>query len=475
MACNMDAKTSSSERAVSFLKPDVFLAGLDAAAIADVVSSASDLALVVEAGVVKDVAIANADLAAEGIDTAWLGKPWIETVTPESRPKIEDLLAPDAGALARWRHVNHPIRGPHDLPIRYTTVQAGPGDRVVALGRDLRADSALQQRLIEAHQRLERDYSRLREAEARYRLLFETSREPILIVDAASLAIEDANPAASEALGRDVDALSGALFSDLYDEGSARAVERAVAEALAVGATTVERLSIAGGRETSVSMSAFRQDNAERLIVRFERAGDVDPSGAQPRIVEALEQIPDGLLVAGSDLRILAANGAFAEMAHLSSRNQAIGARLADFIGRSATDLNVLISNLRNHGVLRNFTTILRDRFGAEESVEVSAVAAPSDDGLTFGLSIRNVARRLQTGRDLGGELPRSVDQLTNLVGRAPLKEIVRESTDLIEKLCIEAALEITADNRASAAEMLGLSRQGLYSKLKRFGIDDKA
>ena len=40
-------------------------------------------------------------------------------------------------------------------------------------------------------------------------------------------------------------------------------------------------------------------------------------------------------------------------------------------------------------------------------------------------------------------------------------------------RLCIEAALRITRDNRASAAEMLGLSRQGLYAKLRRYGIGD--
>ena len=49
----------------------------------------------------------------------------------------------------------------------------------------------------------------------------------------------------------------------------------------------------------------------------------------------------------------------------------------------------------------------------------------------------------------------------------------MRETTDVIEKLCIEAALELTGDNRASAAEMLGLSRQSLYSKLRRFGLGD--
>jgi DNA-binding NtrC family response regulator len=71
--------------------------------------------------------------------------------------------------------------------------------------------------------------------------------------------------------------------------------------------------------------------------------------------------------------------------------------------------------------------------------------------------------------------LPRSVEQLTELVGRVSLKELVRETTDVIERLCIEAALELTGDNRASAAEMLGLSRQSLYVKLRRYGLGDLA
>jgi hypothetical protein len=76
---------------------------------------------------------------------------------------------------------------------------------------------------------------------------------------------------------------------------------------------------------------------------------------------------------------------------------------------------------------------------------------------------------------ELGRSLPRSVEQLTELVGRVSLKEIVRETTDLIERLCIEAALNITGDNRASAAEVLGLSRQSLYSKLHRYGLGNLA
>jgi DNA-binding NtrC family response regulator len=69
--------------------------------------------------------------------------------------------------------------------------------------------------------------------------------------------------------------------------------------------------------------------------------------------------------------------------------------------------------------------------------------------------------------------LPKSADRLRSLVGRVSLKDIVQESTDLIEKLCIEAALDVSGNNRAAAAALLGLSRQSLYSKLRRYGLGD--
>ena len=90
-----------------------------------------------------------------------------------------------------------------------------------------------------------------------------------------------------------------------------------------------------------------------------------------------------------------------------------------------------------------------------------------------FGLTIRTVGWRAGRERLGGRELPRTVEHFTELVGRVPLKNLVRETTDLIERLCIEAALELTGDNRASAAEMLGLSRQGFYAKLRRYGLGD--
>ena len=115
--------------------------------------------------------------------------------------------------------------------------------------------------------------------------------------------------------------------------------------------------------------------------------------------------------------------------------------------------------------------TIVRAADGGQEEVEVSAVSAVAQGSECFGFSIRVVSRRSRDLPPANRDLPRSVEQLTELVGRMSLKDIVRESTDLIERLCIEAALSYTSDNRASAAEILGVSRQSLYSKLHRHGL----
>jgi DNA-binding NtrC family response regulator len=60
---------------------------------------------------------------------------------------------------------------------------------------------------------------------------------------------------------------------------------------------------------------------------------------------------------------------------------------------------------------------------------------------------------------------------ILELVGSSTLKDIVAETTDVVEKMCIETAVELTRNNRVAAAEMLGLSRQSLYVKLRKYGL----
>jgi len=458
------------------------LADLDSETVSRVIGSATDVALIVEDGVVKDVAVGSEELEREGYPRTWLERPWIDTVTLESRPKIESLLREATTPDGRWRQVNHPATAGADVPIRYTAVGVRDHpERVVALGRDLRANADIQQRLVEAHQRLERDYARLRDAEARYRLLFDAVSDAVLIVEPDALIVQEANLAAARALATSPDQLAGRELPTLFDAESRPAVGRLVAAAASTGEARHGPVSTPVGRIERLAASAFRESTGIRVILRLEGNGDGGGEGVgeggggldRTQLTSLVDSLPDGLVVAGADQRVLMVNRSLAEMVQVIDPGRMVGSPLAEFLGRSATETNVLVSNLRNHGVVRNFATVLRDRFGHEEEVEVSAVSAPGGTAGLYGLAVRSVARRLTGGLRVQEGLPTSARHLAGLVGRVPLREIVREATDFIERLCIEAALEITDDNRASAAEMLGLSRQSLYSKLKRFGLEE--
>ena len=117
----------------------------------------------------------------------------------------------------------------------------------------------------------------------------------------------------------------------------------------------------------------------------------------------------------------------------------------------------------------------MRGELGEPSEVEISAVTVMNGGQPCFGFAIRDVGRRIRVTPEAEKAFPRSLEHLNEVIGRVALKDIVREATDVIERLCIEAALDLTGDNRASAAEMLGLSRQSLYVKLRRYGLGDAA
>ena len=455
------------------------LGSLNADDTATLIAAAADVALIVDHdGIIRDVAFGSDELSNEGY-AKWLGQPWVDTVTVESRPKVEALLRDAAANVApKNRHVNHTSSRGADVPILYSAVQVGGKDQVVAIGRDLRGIAALQRRLVEAQQSMERDYWRLRQVETRYRLLFQMAAEPVLIIDASSEKVVEANPAAAQLLGETATSIVGRTFPDCFDKDSAQAVVALLAGARSAGRADDIDARLADGKTNfALSATLFRQEKASFFLIQFMPpegdAAHVALPKTKVNLVTLVENAPDAFVATDLDGKVLAANAAFVELAQLVGEEQARGESLERWLGRPGVDLAVLIANLRQHGSVRLFATTLCGEHGATAEVEISAVSVPTGEQPCFGFTIRNVGRRLANDVDVSKELPRSVAQLTELVGRVPLKDIVRETTDLIERLCIEAALELTHDNRASAAEMLGLSRQSLYVKLHRYGLGD--
>jgi transcriptional regulator PpsR len=313
---------------------------------------------------------------------------------------------------------------------------------------------------------MERDSLRLRQLEARYRLLFDTASEPIIVVDSTHHRIIEANPAARR-LAPGIKTLEGEVFTTLVHPDDRAVCLTVLGAAMAADHPTPAAIRLGGSGAFQMSAKLFRQDRSTYLLIRLQ-SGE---TGAVDRpLTEVLERMPDAFVLTDADLSILACNGAFLDLVHLARSGDVRGQPLTRFLGRPGVDLGILQSQLRDHGAVRNFATVVRVGKDSEEDVELSAVTSHEAGEVRHGFSIRATGRRLASGTEQR-QVPRSVEQLTELVGHVSLKEIVRESTDLIERLCIEAALNHTADNRASAAEVLGLSRQSLYSKLHRHGL----
>jgi transcriptional regulator PpsR len=459
-----------------FATPRETLGAIDSETAAALISTSSDVALVLDSrGAILDATFANPDLARE-VYRDWIGRRWVDTVTIESQPKIDDLVR-DAvtNTASRWRQINYPtVEGP-DVPVRFNAIRFGPDRRLVAVGRDLRAMAALQQRLAEAQQSMEREYARIRDTEKRYRLLFQLTSEAVLIVDMANQRVIEFNPAASALVGRETKKLVGLSFAELFDESSQQAAQSFVAAARVAPRIDNVHVQLAGVTESLLlSGSLFRQDSAAHLLVllsRLGRAGVVDDNKAD--LTKILERMPEAFVVTDLDRRVLSANTAFLDLAQSSSEERVRGEPIERWLGRPGVDVDILFANLRTHGSVKHFSTILRGEFGATEDVEIAAVEVAGGPRPCVGFSIRAAGWRGGRAKLGGRELPRTVEQFADLVGRVPLKNLVRETTDLIERLCIESALQLTRDNRASAAEMLGLSRQGLYAKLRRYGLGD--
>ena len=462
-----------------FDSPELFLAGLDAQTAASLISAAADVALVLdEHGVIQDMAFGSDELRQGHHD--WLGKPWLQTVTIESRPKVQEMLGEAAGSgSAKWRHINHPSADSADLALLYTVVplsrDAGP-HRAVAFGRDLRSQVALQQRLVSAQLSMERDYWRLRHVETRYRLLFQVAAEAVLILDATTEKLEEANPSAYKLLGDKARVASWTLVQGL-DALSVPAVQQMYAALRLRGRADPITVCFTGSADAyTLSGSLFRQENSTHFLIRIIPLKATEASlesSLTQMLLRVVDNAPDAFVVTDLDGRVLTVNRAFLELTQLASDALVKGEPLQKWLGRSGVDMNVLITNLRQRGTVRLFATTLQGEYGSSADVEISAVSVTTGDQPCLGFTIRDVGRRLGVEPMTSKDLPRSAGQMTELVGRVPLRDIVRETTDLIEELCIEAALELTGDNRAAAAEMLGLSRQSLYVKLKRFGVSD--
>jgi len=463
----------------SFKAPSENLGTVNGQTVASLLGAAADIALVIDRrGVIRDLSVSSDELADKNTEK-WIGSPWIDTVSIDSKEKVTELLSSEGGDGSRQRQINHRTDDGGNILVLYSTVDLDENGYRVAIGKDLSSLTRMQQRLINVQQSMERDYSQLRQFETRYRLLFRTAGDAIIITEADTFKVMEANPTACEVLGTAERKLVGSNLLRWFDSKAKQQVEDALASVRMNGRNVSITVDLEGLEEALlVNLSLFKTNSQTHVLVRLEKkVSETDPlsqSEQTARLLALVENAPDALVVTDSRGKVLTANVEFLDLTQLAGSDLAHGQDLSNWLGQGGIDFQVIMSSLREHGSIRLYNTQMRGEFGSICDVEVSA-AAVTDAGLDcIGFSIRNTSRRVAANDENSSLAPKSIDQLTQLVGRVPLKDLVRESTELIEQLCIQSALKLTNNNRASAAEMLGLSRQSLYVKLRRYALDDE-
>ena len=448
---------------------------LEAVTFSKLLGVVSDVSLVINPnGVIEDVSTGQDTMATLGCQS-WLGKRWIDTVTTESKKKIEDLLVvqPETQNLL-WRHVNHPMPSGGEAAIQYITV-ALKGQKILAVGRNLERLAELQRRLVETQQSMERDFLRLRHIEARYRILFETSPEAVLMVDAQSHRLIEAN-AGAQSLFKDAGKrLVGRDFRDCFATESQSEVQSLLRTALATGRIEMCSASLNNSSlPLTVSATVFRQEGGAQFLVRLTKressAASLLTQDASHVLSEAMAHFPDGWLLTDTSGTVKSVNEEGMALLGVTAATQIVGQSIEGWLIRGAVDWGVLNTALKQQKPVRNFATEVRTLSGMTLPVEISGAFLAKPEPL-FVMFVRDVNRRSQLTPPPSQTVPNPFADLSQLVGRRPIKDIVGDTVDTIERMCIEAALELTHNNRASAAEMLGLSRQSLYVKLRRFGI----
>jgi len=446
--------------------------------LSEILASAADLALLVSPERRVMTVLVNSQHRSFGQLTDWEGATLASILAPDSLPKFEARVA-ELGKSGRTPSVelNHSDTSNWASPLRYTLHRIGADDSILMLGRDLRAIAEMQQQLVAAQLALERDYEAQREIDTRYRVLMEVCRDPIFLVSMATGRLTDINPAAAALLGGLRAELIGSAVAQEF-EGRRRGefLESMSTLAVSESVAPIELVARRSQMKVLITPTVFRAAGERILLCQLDQA-NVMPA-ANDDLAENLNRLyhegVDGIVFTDAEGQVRAANEAFLNLTDSANFAAVRGRSLGDFFARGSVDLRVILENVKRTGHLRMYSTRLTTDFSGQIAVEISASWLNDRPEPVLALVLRDASRAELLRRPGSGTQEDGSRSVMELVGSSSLKDIVAETTDVIEKMCIETALELTRNNRVAAADMLSLSRQSLYVKLRKYGLLNK-
>ena len=450
---------------------------LDQASTADLISRLCDFAFVISSDGEIIQTMTSPFLAPRLDLSSWKGLQFQDTLTTESVPKFEARIAQFKEGQKELRPVelNHrPTHQQTELPVRYTFHSSAEDGSKLLLGSDLRPVAEMQQQLVEAQIALENDYDARREHEIRLKVLMESSDVATVFIALNTGVISSCNSATEVLLGRSRKELMDAPFAaEFEDEGVTSLIDQMVTAASDVSITAVLANSARGGRSYRLNPTLFRGATSQMLLCKMEpEHSSLEPMDQlATHLVSFFHKGVDPIVFMNMSGQILSANEAFVSVANVTHAQTLSGRSMSDFFSRGSVDLNVILESARRNGKMRLYSTKILNEHGDERPVEISTTQIRTELEPICVLVMRNARRVEGISTPTSQMSEEEVNSVVELIGSQSLKDVVARSTDVVEKMCIETAIRMTSNNRVAAAEMLGLSRQSLYVKLRKYNL----
>jgi transcriptional regulator PpsR len=460
--------------------PDKLFAELSGKELSQIARASADISFVLDdLGSIQDIYSDNKNLAKQ-ISGDLIGKKWSEVVEPDSRTKVQRLLddaSPDT--ISKFRQINM-IGNERNiaLPMMCASIKTSSNKKIIVIGRDITEVSRLQQNLVSAQKEISQNYLQISQLEERFRSIFEIGTESIVIVkaDDAYPIIEMNKNAIKQLLLAKNNCIGKSLLSLLPVEEMSK-----VTNFLKSAQDTDEPSTLAtlfsSGEAIQISATSFINSGIPYLLLNLkpldlEKASNLFESDSLT--VKAIENNAYGFIVCTQEGLILKANKAFNKLSATRGEQDLIGTNIRNYLGPETAEFDQMMQALKGKASSQSCISSIINASSSIKLVDISAVSV-AQPRACIGMIFRQVDSRQNKGARIDKKLVRSSQELSMLVGKVPLKDILAETTDLIEQLCIKAALDLTQDNRVSASEILGLSRQSLYIKLRKYGLVDSS
>ena len=448
------------------LNPDIF---------GDVILRASDISLLIDtAGLILEV-IYNTENKNLGNVEHWRTRNVRDFITKESALKLEEVLNLSSRKNETIEkdiiQLNHIKNGGEDFPIQYSIHPTGVKNQILLFGRDLTLIAQAQQELMKTQLKFEREYDRYRAFDTKYRVILEQCGSAFIIADEKGQLIDFNKKAVAITEKAN---LSQMKLEDLFDQGTGIDI---LGELEALNKNTPSTaLNVRvkeNTKELQLKGTFFRSNDGVHILIRLSSSSSQKASHSKEKnyLSDLYQKTSDAFVFIDAAGKIVDTNESFLILTEYPNIDEVVGKLFSDFLRNSTTDLKILTDNSKRLGKIRNYATDFITTFGSKIPVTISSTWVSNEDDDFYGFILRdssNVEFEKQNDNE-----KHSWEATTKLVGSAPLKELVAQTGDIAERICLETALNLANNNKVAAAELLSLSRQSLYVKLRKHNLLD--